>query len=65
MADIIFRYQEMRNAAEAMDTIATRYQSAAATFESDFLASIAGWEGESKEKMQKFVSGSVMEYTSW
>ncbi len=63
MADIVFRYQEMRAAADNIREIANRYKSAAATFETDFLAAIAGWEGESKEKMQKFISGSVMDYT--
>ena len=62
MADIVFRYKEMRNAATEMDNIAARYQSTADTFESDFLASIAAWEGESKEKMQKFITGTVREY---
>ena len=63
MADIVFRYEEMRSAAAAMEDIAGRYKNAASTLESDFIAAISGWEGESKEKMQKFVSGSVMEYT--
>lgn len=63
MADIVFRYQEMRAAAETIRGIAQRYQSAAVTFEDDFLAAIAGWEGESKEKMKKFISGTVKDYT--
>lgn len=63
MADIVFRYPEMREAAAAIQDIANRYKSAAATFESDFLAAISGWEGESKEKMQQFITGSVKEYT--
>ena len=63
MADIVFRYQEMRTAADNIRGIADRYKRAAAAFEADFLAAIAGWEGESKEKMQKFISGSVKEYT--
>lgn len=62
MADIVFRYKEMRSAADEMDNIATRYQTSAETFENDFLASISSWEGESKEKMQKFVTGTVREY---
>lgn len=63
MADIIFRYVEMRNAATEIQNIATKYKAAGATFESDFVAAIGGWEGESKEKMQKFITGTVNEYT--
>ena len=48
MADIVFRYVEMRQAAADIKALAARYKSAATTFESDFLGSI---------------SGSVMEYT--
>lgn len=63
MADIVFRYPEMRDAAAAIQDIATRYKTAATTFETDFTAAISGWEGESKDKMQKFISGTVKEYT--
>lgn len=63
MADIVFRYPEMRDAASAIQDIATRYKTAATTFETDFTAAISGWEGESKDKMQKFISGTVKEYT--
>ena len=63
MADIVFRYPEMRDAASAIQDIATRYKNAALTFETDFTAAISGWEGESKDKMQNFISGTVKEYT--
>ena len=63
MADIVFKYPEMREAATAIQGIATRYKAAATALETDFLAAISGWEGESKEKLQKFVSGTVKEYT--
>ena len=63
MADIVFKYPEMREAAGAIQDIAARYKNAAATLETDFIAAISGWEGESKEKMQKFISGTVKEYT--
>jgi WXG100 family type VII secretion target len=63
MADIVFRYPEMRAAAASIQGIAGRYKAAAAAFESDFTAAISGWEGESKDKMQAFISGSVKEYT--
>ena len=64
MADIVFRYQEMRAAATAIQDIATKYKNAGATFETDFIAAISEWEGESKEKMLKFISGTVKDYTS-
>ena len=63
MADIVFRYPEMRQAANEITALAAKYKSAATTFESDFIAAISDWEGESKDKMQKFISGPVMEYT--
>lgn len=63
MADIVFKYEEMRSAAESIVNIAGRYKSAANTLESDFLGAIAPWEGASKDKMQQFISGPVMEYT--
>ena len=63
MADIVFRYPEMRQAASDIKAIATRYQTAASTLETDFSAAIKDWEGESKDAIQKFVSGPVMEYT--
>lgn len=63
MADIVFKYPEMRQAVEDIKGIAARYKTTATTFESDFIASIKDWEGESKDAMQKFISGPVMEYT--
>lgn len=63
MADIVFRYTEMEQAASDIAGIAAQYKSAASTFESEFLGAISGWEGDSKDAMQKFISGSVMEYT--
>lgn len=63
MADIVFRYPEMRTAAGEIKTLAGKYKTAAASFESDFLSAISGWEGESKDALKRFISGSVMEYT--
>lgn len=63
MADIVFRYGEMRQAASDIKAIANRYQTAASTLETDFIAAIKDWEGESKDAIQRFVSGPVMEYT--
>ena len=64
MADIVFKYTEMRVAEKSIQAIAANYKNAATTFETDFLAAIAGWEGESKDKMVKFIRGTVKEYTS-
>ncbi|MBE6717553.1 MAG: hypothetical protein E7573_11620 [Ruminococcaceae bacterium] len=64
MADIVFRYVEMRQAAQDIRDIADRYKSAAETFEADFAGAVANWEGESKDKMLQFISGPVMDYTA-
>lgn len=63
MADIVFKYPEMRQAVESIKGIAARYKNTASAFEGDFIAAISEWEGESKDKMQQFISGPVMEYT--
>lgn len=63
MADIVFKYVEMRQAVEDIRGLSERYKAAASTFESDFTAAIKEWEGESKDAMQTFITGPVMEYT--
>ena len=63
MADIVFRYSEMQTCANTIrDTIKAGYTSAASTFQDDFAQAIGSWEGDSKEKMQQFISGPVNEY---
>ena len=62
MADIIFRYPEMQQAASDIIEIGERYKAIANDFESNFLASINGWEGDSREAVERFISGPVMEY---
>lgn len=62
MADIVFNYVEMRKAVEDIKGIATRYKSAADTFNSDFTDAVSEWEGESREAMKRFIDGPVMEY---
>jgi uncharacterized protein YukE len=62
MADIVFRYPEMRSAADAIDGLAAKYVNAATTFESEFNAALSGGEGESVEKLKGFAGGSVKEY---
>ena len=62
MADIVFKYDEMTKAAEALDNLATDYVNAATKFDQDFMAAINEWEGESKDKMAAFISGPVRDY---
>lgn len=62
MADITFKYAEMETAAKQIDELATRYASAASTFETDFISSISQWEGASHDKMKMFISGPVKSY---
>lgn len=63
MADIVFRYPEMRNcASEIKGTIIDGYKGAASTFQNSFAAATSAWEGESKDKMTTFITGPVNEY---
>ena len=63
MADsIVFRYPEMRAAANEVRNIGTSFKTAANTFQSDFAGAISAWEGESKDKMMNFISNPVNEY---
>jgi uncharacterized protein YukE len=62
MADIVFRYEEIRNAASSIADIAGRYKSAADKFQEDFAAATTSWEGASKDKMTNFISGPINEY---
>lgn len=62
MADIVFKYDEMRNAVTQIADIASRYKAASDKFQSDFADAVAGWEGASKDKLSAFVTGPVNEY---
>lgn len=62
MADIIFRYQEMQTAVTEIKEVGESYKKLASDFETNFLASIANWEGDSHDAVVKFISGPVMEY---
>jgi len=63
MADsIVYRFEEMRNAATQIDDIATRYKAASEAFQSEYQDATAAWEGASKDKMQSFITGAVNEY---
>ncbi len=62
MADIVFKYDEMRTAVTQIADIASRYKSASDKFQSDFAEATASWEGASKDKLTAFVTGPVNEY---
>lgn len=62
MADIVFKFDEMKTAANQIEDISARYKQAAATFQKDFLDATTGWEGASKEKLQSFITGAVNDY---
>ncbi len=62
MADIVYRFDEMRTAVAKIEDIAARYKTAAATFQKDFADAVANWEGASKDKMLAFISGPVNDY---
>ncbi|MBP5267499.1 MAG: WXG100 family type VII secretion target [Ruminococcus sp.] len=62
MADIVFRYDEIRNAASQIADIAQRYKAASDKLQEDFIAATNAWEGTSKDKMTGFIAGPVNEY---
>ena len=62
MADIVFKYDEMRTAVAQIADISARYKAAADKFQADFADAIVGWEGASKDKMNAFITGPVNEY---
>ncbi len=62
MADIVFKYDEMRTAVTKIADIATRYKAASDKFQSEFADATAGWEGASKDKLTAFITGAVNEY---
>lgn len=64
MADIVFRYTEMRQTATNIRNIATQYKSAGDAFERDFVNAVSDWEGESHDALVKFISGPTLEYMS-
>lgn len=63
MADIVFRYTQMRQAVEDIKEIGSRYESAAETLNTDFTNAIKSWEGDSKEALNSFMTGAVYDYT--
>ncbi|MEE0954239.1 MAG: WXG100 family type VII secretion target [Eubacterium sp.] len=63
MADCVYKFQEMKNAAASIRSIAENYKNAANTLESDFISATNEWQGASKDAMKNFISGPVMEYT--
>ena len=64
MADIVFRYEQMRSVVNNLRDLALQYQNAAQRFESDFSSAVSNWEGDSKAALLSFIQGSVNEYIS-
>ncbi|MBR1393328.1 MAG: WXG100 family type VII secretion target [Ruminococcus sp.] len=64
MADIVFKFDDMRSAAAQINDIAARYTQAAAVFQNEFSEAVAGWEGASKDKLTAFINGAVNDYMS-
>ena len=62
MADIVFKYPEMQSCVAKIREIKSGYASAASKFQSDFSGAISAWEGDSKDKMQQFISNPVNDY---
>ena len=62
MADIVFKYDEMRTAATQIADISARYKAASDKFQADFADAVSAWEGASKDKMMMFINGPVNEY---
>lgn len=63
MADIVFRYPEMKTASEAIRGIASQLKTNSDTFMSDFNSAISAWEGDIKISLTNFINGPVNEYT--
>lgn len=63
MADIVYKFDQMRSAAAKIEDIAQRYKTASDKFQSDFAEAVTGWEGASKDKLSNFISVAVNEYT--
>ncbi len=62
MADIVFKYDEMRAAVTQIADISARYKAASDKFQSDFANATAGWEGAAKDKITAFITGPVNDY---
>ena len=64
MADIVFKYPEMRKAAEEIASIASQYKTLAGDLQTEFTSATGPWKGDSKDKMIAFMSGPVNDYTA-
>ena len=60
---IKFDYIKMATAVEKIQNIATRYESAAVTFNQNFDDALSACEGVTKEKLKRYIDGDVYEYT--
>ena len=56
---IVYNYEKMNNTASKIREIEEKYKTAGTAFVESFVEAIANWEGESKDKVQKLIQGSV------
>lgn len=59
---IVFNYEEMVNAANAIAEIAQEYQTLANNFAQKFEEAVSDWEGDSKISMMNFINDPVYNY---
>jgi WXG100 family type VII secretion target len=59
MANIVYRFEEMRSAAEEIDGYVEDYKSAAQTLQSALDTATANWEGDSKTKFKTYIDGPI------
>lgn len=62
MADIIFKYPEMDQAAKQIDNIANNYRQAATNFLMQMDNATMGWTGASREAFMNYVNTTVKDY---
>lgn len=62
--NIVFEYTKMADAETKITELAGKFKAAGDTLDAEFTAATVNWEGESKEKMQKFMNSAVKEYTT-
>lgn len=56
---IVFDYNKMATAVTSIEGIAKSFETAGKTFNDDFNAAIASWEGDSKDKLKTLIDGDV------
>lgn len=64
MADIIFNYPQMQEAAQKIRQYADEYRIAADTLKERIETSTTAWTGASKNRFKAFIDDAVYQYTS-